>query len=35
MTARVCHNCGSALGVDDDLCQACGARNPVVHPWYI
>jgi RNA polymerase subunit RPABC4/transcription elongation factor Spt4 len=35
MTARVCHKCGSALGVDDDLCQACGARNPVVHPWYI
>ncbi|MGF1609402.1 MAG: hypothetical protein ACFCUQ_08400 [Kiloniellales bacterium] len=35
MTTRVCHQCGSTLGIDDDRCQACGAYNPVAHPWYI
>jgi hypothetical protein len=31
---RLCKNCKSELGVDDDVCQACGANNPVVLPWY-
>ncbi len=31
---RRCRNCKVELGVDDDVCQACGANNPVVLPWY-
>jgi len=31
---RLCRKCGSALGIDDDVCQACGANNPVPLPWY-
>ncbi len=31
---RLCRKCGSALGIDDDLCQACGTQNPVPLPWY-
>ncbi len=35
MAERKCRRCGSPLGIDDDLCQVCGERNPVRHPWYI
>ncbi len=31
---RRCGKCGSKLDVDDDVCQDCGARNPVPLPWY-
>ena len=32
---RHCRSCGEALGVDEDVCRACGARNEIQHPWYI
>lgn len=35
MAERNCRKCSASLGIDDDLCQACGARNPLRHPWYI
>ncbi len=35
MAERKCRRCCSPLGIDDDLCQVCGERNPVRHPWYI
>lgn len=35
MSGRVCRKCGTGLGVDDELCPACGTRNPVIYPWYI
>ena len=31
---RLCRKCRSELGIDDDLCQACGTNNPVPLPWY-
>ena len=31
---RLCRKCKSPLGIDDDLCQACGTNNPVPLPWY-
>lgn len=31
---RLCHSCEAKLGIDDDVCQACGENNPVVVPWY-
>jgi RNA polymerase subunit RPABC4/transcription elongation factor Spt4 len=31
---RLCRKCRSRLGIDDDVCQACGTNNPVPLPWY-
>ena len=31
---RLCRQCRSELGVDDEACQVCGALNPVPLPWY-
>ncbi len=31
---RLCRRCRSALDVDDDVCRACGERNPVGMPWW-
>jgi RNA polymerase subunit RPABC4/transcription elongation factor Spt4 len=31
---RLCRECKEALGVDEDICRSCGARNPLVLPWY-
>jgi hypothetical protein len=31
---RLCRQCRSELGVDDEACRVCGARNPVPLPWY-
>jgi hypothetical protein len=31
---RLCRKCRSTLEIDDDLCRACGANNPVTLPWY-
>ena len=31
---RLCRRCREPLGVDDDLCAACGERNPVTMPWW-
>ena len=31
---RLCRACQAKLGIDDDLCADCGARNPVAVPWY-
>lgn len=35
MTAqRLCRRCHARLGIDDDVCQACGMNNPVPVPWH-
>ncbi|WP_282607434.1 hypothetical protein [Pelagibius sp. Alg239-R121] len=34
MAQRLCRSCGSALDVDQDVCQSCGTNNPLVKPWY-
>lgn len=34
MVKRLCRKCRSELQVDQDICQACGANNPLVTPWY-
>lgn len=34
MTKRSCRKCGTALGVDVDICPACGENNPLLVPWY-
>ena len=31
---RLCRRCREPLGIDDDVCQVCGERNPVTMPWY-
>ncbi|MGO1120369.1 hypothetical protein ACTL6U_16810 [Rhodovibrionaceae bacterium A322] len=31
---RLCRSCEAKLGIDDDVCPACGESNPVVVPWY-
>ena len=31
---RLCRQCKSPLGADDERCLVCGANNPVVLPWY-
>jgi len=34
MKQRHCHKCNEPLMIDQDICQVCGARNPLVVPWY-
>ena len=34
MPKRLCRSCKSELLVDQDVCQVCGANNPLVIPWY-
>lgn len=34
MGKRYCHKCNEPLAVDQDICQTCGARNPLQVPWY-
>ena len=34
MSRRLCRNCKEPLAVDQDICQVCGTRNPLVVPWY-
>lgn len=31
---RLCRRCRSPLDLDDDVCRACGERNPVAMPWW-
>jgi len=31
---RLCRECQEPLGVDQDICRACGANNPIPLPWY-
>src|SRR5690606_33596132 len=31
---RRCRRCRAPLGIDDDVCEACGERNPVTMPWW-
>lgn len=31
---RLCRKCRSPIGIDDDVCQNCGANNPVTQPWW-
>ena len=31
---RLCRECQEPLEVDQDVCRACGANNPIVLPWY-
>lgn len=31
---RLCRQCKEELGEDEDICRACGARNPLTVPWY-
>ena len=31
---RHCHKCGDGLMIDQDICQSCGANNPLPVPWY-
>ncbi len=32
---RTCKRCSSPLEPDDIRCARCGARTPVVYPWYL
>ncbi len=32
---RVCQRCSAPLDPDDIRCARCGARTPVVYPWYL
>ena len=34
MKQRYCHKCNEPLMVDQDICQVCGANNPLEVPWY-
>jgi len=34
MSRRLCRRCRAPLGIDDEVCQDCGANNPVPLPWY-
>ncbi|HMB75226.1 MAG TPA: hypothetical protein VKN76_02415 [Kiloniellaceae bacterium] len=31
---RLCKDCREPLEVDQDICRACGANNPIPLPWY-
>ena len=34
MKQRYCHKCNEPLMIDQDICQVCGANNPLPVPWY-
>ncbi len=34
-TERHCQRCSAPLDPDDIRCARCGARTPVVYPWYL
>ena len=34
MKRRYCHKCNEPLMIDQDICQVCGANNPLPVPWY-
>ena len=31
---RLCRQCHAEIGIDDERCERCGARNPVTLPWW-
>ena len=31
---RRCRECDEPLMIDQDICQVCGANNPLPVPWY-
>ena len=32
---RKCPKCSTEIGIDEDVCYACGENVPFNHPWYI
>ncbi|GAB5470509.1 MAG: hypothetical protein Kilf2KO_35390 [Rhodospirillales bacterium] len=35
MSERLCQRCGTELDMDELRCPRCGARTPVIYPWYL